>query len=151
MIAYRITPRKYSADIHGSGAAMFPGRWNKYGTPVLYTGGTKEIALLETIVHLPSGIVPALDILTIEIPDNSITELTIRDLPSNWSAYPAPTSLSQLGEDWVIKGVTIALKVPSCIINTSHNIILNCKHVNYKKVKVLDHRKFHFDLRLIKL
>lgn len=149
MIVYRITKRKFAAGIKGTGAALFPGRWNKAGTPVIYTGVTKEIALLETIVHATPMIVPDLDILTIEIPDDSVTELEIPDLPTNWAEYPAPTKLSDLGENWVLAGITIALKVPSCIINSSYNVILNCNHLDFKRVKVLDHSKFHFDIRLI--
>ena len=150
MIVFRFTSTKHSSDISGIGSAMYPGRWNKYGTPVLYTGETMEIALLENLVHVSAGIVPDLDILTIQIQDASITELKVNRLPSDWSEYPAPTSLSVLGENWIVKGLTIALKVPSCIITTSHNYILNCRHKDYKKVKVLDRKKFHFDLRLIK-
>lgn len=67
----------------GTGAALFPGRWNKKGTRVLYTSESKEIALLENIVHIPPLMTPTLDILTIEIPDDSITELKISDLPKN--------------------------------------------------------------------
>lgn len=148
MIIYRITKRKRAPDIQGTGAALYPGRWNKKGTPVLYAGETKEIALLESIVHTPPMIVPDLDILTIEIPDDSITELNVSDLPSNWAQYPAPTILTEIGEKWIHIGETIALKVPSSIIHTSHNYILNCNHKDYKKVKVLDHRQFHFNSRL---
>jgi len=99
------------------GAAIYGGRWNKKGAAVLYTGATKEIALLETIVHTPPMIVPDLDILTLEIPDDSITEIKIEDLPKNWIDYPAPSVLAQIGEDWVDKGETITLKVPSCIVS----------------------------------
>ena len=67
MLVYRITGKKYANDISGTGAAIFGGRWNKKGTPVLYTGGSKEIALLETIVHTPPMLVPDLDILTFDL------------------------------------------------------------------------------------
>ena len=149
MIVYRITKRNRASDIQGTGSALYPGRWNKKGTSVLYTGESKEIALLETIVHTPPLMIPDLDILTIEIPNESITELKVSDLPTNWTQYPAPTILTEIGENWIRKGETIALKVPSCIIHTSYNYILNCKHKDYKKVKVLDHREFLFDMRLI--
>ncbi|GAB3660828.1 hypothetical protein GCM10028791_34940 [Echinicola sediminis] len=82
MIVYRITASKHAGDISGAGAAMHGGRWNKKGTPVLYTGANKEIALLETIVHTPPMLIPNLDILTLEIPD-SIIELKIESLPKN--------------------------------------------------------------------
>jgi RES domain-containing protein len=148
MIVYRITKRKRADDIHGTGAALYPGRWNKKGTPVLYTGETKEIALLENIVHTPLMFIPDLDMLTIEIPDDSITEIKESNLPENWFKYPAATILAEIGEEWVAKGNSIALKVPSSIISSSFNFILNCNHKDYNKVKVLDHREFRFDPRL---
>lgn len=149
MVVYRITNAKHAKDLTGTGAAIYGGRWNKRGTPVVYTGESKEIALLETIVHTPPMIIPDLDILTIEIPDNSITEIKIKDLPQNWVDYPAPSILAEIAERWVQKGETIALKVPSCIIHSAKNYILNSRHENYyAKVKILEHKNFHFDSRL---
>jgi RES domain-containing protein len=150
MLVYRLTSRKYSSDLSGTGAAMHGGRWNKKGTPVLYTGWSKEIALLETIVNTPPMLVPELDMLTIEIPDGSITELPTEDLPPNWSDYPAPTILSEIAEEWIRKGETLALKVPSCILHSSSNYILNCRHRDYSHVRITEHREFRFDLRLLK-
>jgi RES domain-containing protein len=150
MKVYRIANRKHASDISGKGAALYPGRWNKKGTPVLYTGESKDIALLETIVHIPPMISPELDVLTIKIPDNSITELKISDLPKNWAQFPAPTILSEIGQKWVDEGKTIALKVPSGIIHSSNNIILNCNHPRYIEVKILQQKKFYFDARLVK-
>ena len=146
MIVYRITGKKHAKDLSGTGAAIYGGRWNKKGTPVLYTGETKEIALLETIVHTPPMLVPDLDILTIEIPDDSITEIAIKNLPKNWIDYPAPSILAQIGEDWVKKADTLALKVPSCIIHSASNYILNFRHEKYPKIRVIDHRDFTLTL-----
>ena len=150
MIVFRITKSKRASDISGSGAALHPGRWNKKGTPVLYTGESKEIALLENIVHIPPMITPKLDILTIEIPDSSILELTVHKLPPNWHQFPAPTILSEIGQDWIDKGEKLALKVPSSIIQSAKNIVLNCQHDSFNLVKILDQRRFFFDSRLRK-
>ena len=49
----------------------------------------KKIALIETIVHTPPMIVPKLDIITLEIPNESITSITIDMLTQNWKVYPA--------------------------------------------------------------
>lgn len=149
MVVYRITNAQHAADISGTGAALYPGRWNKKGTPVLYTGKTKEIALLENIVHIPPMISPQLDILTIKIP-NSITRLKIKDLPDNWAQFPAPTVLSEIGQNWIDKGKTLALEVPSSIIHSASNLIINCKHPLFSKVKITEQKKFHFDSRLTK-
>jgi RES domain-containing protein len=147
MIVYKITGKKHAGDLSGTGAAMYGGRWNKKGTPVLYTGESKEIALLEIIVHTSPMLIPDLDILTLKIPDNSITEIKISQLPRNWIDYPAPTILSEIAENWVQQGKTVALKVPSCIIHSAHNYILNCHHPNYNQVKLIEHKDFHFDSR----
>jgi RES domain-containing protein len=151
MLVYRIAGRKHAGDLSGTGAAMFGGRWNKVGTPVLYTGANQEIALLENLVHLPAGIAPKLDLLIIEIPDDSITEIKKTELPANWKDYPAPTVLSEIGQEWAESNESIALKVPSSIIDASHNYILNCQHPDYKKqVNLLHRENFSFDMRLLK-
>jgi RES domain-containing protein len=150
MIVFRIAKSKRSSDISGTGAALYPGRWNKKGTPVLYTGESKEIALLENIVHIPPLIAPKLDILEIEIPDSSITELTTENLPPNWYKFPAPVILAEIGQEWIENGKTIALKVPSSIIYTANNVVLNCNHPDYNAVKILSRKEFYFDSRLSK-
>ena len=150
MIIYRIANKKNARDLSGVGAALYGGRWNTKGTPVLYTGESKEIALLEIIVHAPPMFVPNLDIVTIEILDISITVIDISDLPKNWLDYPAPTVLSEIGDNWARESETIALKVPSCIIHSAHSYVLNCGHPDFsQKVKILESKKFHFDSRLI--
>ena len=151
MIVYRIVRNKYADDISGTGAALYGGRWNKKGAAVLYTGESREIALLETIVHTPPMLVPGFDILTLEIPDESVTEIRADALPANWSDYPAPTILSEIAERWVKESKTIALKVPSCVIHSAHLYILNCRHPKYHLVEVVDHQTFHFDARLINM
>ena len=150
MIVYRITGKKHARDISGTGSAMYGGRWNKKGSAVIYTGENKEIALLETIVHTPPAIIPSLDILTIEIPDDSIHTIEIKDLPDNWTNYPAPSVLAEIAEKWIDSNKSIALSVPSCVIHSSRNYILNCRHPDYDKVNVIDHKSFHFDSRLSK-
>jgi len=150
MRVYRITGRKHASDITGKGAALYGGRWNKKGSPVVYTGGNMEIALLETLVHIPQMLIPDLDMLTLKIPDSSITEIHKNQLPDNWFDYPAPTILTEIAETWIRRGETIALKVPSCIIHSAHNYILNCLHPNYNQVLIEKHTEFHFDTRLLR-
>lgn len=150
MQVFRITSRKHAGDLSGYGAAMFGGRWNKKGIPVLYTGGNREIALLETLVHTPPLLIPELDILTLELPDDSVTSLEITNLPKNWNVYPAPVILSEIGEKWIKEWKTIALRVPSCIIHSSYNYILNCRHPEYSRVRIIKREHFKFDSRLKK-
>ncbi len=150
MRVYRITGKKYAHDLSGIGAALNGGRWNRKGTPILYTGENKEIALLETVVNTPPMLIPNLDLVTLEIPDDSIREVEVSQLPDNWADYPAPRVLAELTEEWIREGTSIALKVPSCIIPTTHNYILNCRHPEYARVRLIEQVDFPFDRRLVK-
>ena len=54
MITYRLTKSQYAMDLSGAGAAIYPGRWNILGTPVVYTSESRALSLLEKLVHLSS-------------------------------------------------------------------------------------------------
>lgn len=95
-------------------------------------------------------ITPKLELLTIEIPDDSIAVISPSELPANWSHYPAPTVLSKVGQKWIDDRKTVALQVPSSIIHSSTNVLLNCLHPRYGEVRVLRQEKFRFDSRLMK-
>jgi len=150
MLVYRIVNKKFAGDLSGIGAALFGGRWNKKGAPVLYTGESKEIALLETIVNTPSNMVPELEILHIEIPDYSIKIIQLDELPLNWAEYPAPTILSEIAEKWILSEEALAFRVPSCIIHSANNYILNCRHPHYNLVKIQKKEPFLQSKRLFK-
>ncbi|MCB0278290.1 MAG: RES family NAD+ phosphorylase [Calditrichaeota bacterium] len=148
MHLYRICSSRYATDLSGSGAALYGGRWNKKGQFVLYCGESKEIALLETIVHVPPQIAPDLSLITLEIPDQSCLEMGIEQLPANWRNYPAPIVLAELGAEWYRDGQYLALKVPSCIIDTAWNYILNCSHPDFTQVQIISTELFPYDQRL---
>jgi len=150
MEIFRITNKKYADDLTGKGAALNGGRWNKVGTPVLYCGASVEIALLETIVHLPANFAPNLILLTLQIPNDSIDAITVSELPKKWYKHPAPEVLAEIGDAWTKSNSSIALKVPSVIVHTAHNFVLNCSHPKYQKVKVLKKQPFPLDGRLTK-
>ncbi len=149
MLIYRLTSKKYESDLSGIGANLYGGRWNNKGSAALYTGESQEIALLETVVHTPPMLTPSLVMVTLEIPDDSIEEIKLNQLPSNWKRYPAPTILAEIGNRWIRSNSSIALKVPSCIIESAHIFVLNAQHPDYlKSVKIVHKEDFHFDSRL---
>lgn len=149
MKAYRICHQQYSKDLSGTGAALYGGRWNKIGTPVLYCSLSKELALLEFMIQSPQNLVPNLDILSIDIPDNEVSEIPLSDLPPNWKDYPAPAILAEMGDEWVRDGKTLAIKVPSCIIYSSYNLVVNCQHPKFSELKVITCEPFYLDPRWV--
>ncbi len=149
MIVYRIANIKHSSDLTGTGAAMYGGRWNSKGKPVIYTGGSIEIALLEVLANITTPQLDNYKLVQIEIPDDSIEELTVTDLPKNWKHYPAPTEITMVGDEWINSNRSVALKVPSCIVPTAYNYVLNCSHSYFRKVKIIDISPFKIDNRLM--
>lgn len=83
-----------------------------------------------------------------DIPKSLVTTLGETELPENWKAIPAPTGTRDIGDRWYDARETPALKVPSTIIPTEFNFVLNPSHHDFNKVKIGEIQDFGFDKRL---
>ena len=115
MVLYRIAKNAYISDLSGTRPRLYGGRWNPKGMGVIYTSETRALAALELFVHLSRTVIPpSFSLATIEIPDTaSIKKITVKDLPRNWRAYPAPTKPAALGASWIRSKESLLLRVPS--------------------------------------
>ena len=148
MLVYRLTNKKYASDISGTGAAITGGRWNKKGRRVLYTSESIAVSLLETVVNIPPMFQPNLMLLILEIPEGSIVEIPMDLLPKTWFQYPAPGILAEIGEEYYTLRNALIIKVPSSVVHSSFNYILNCQHHGFSEVKIVSQQPFIFDPRL---
>jgi len=149
MIVYRLSKSKYSADLSGKGAEKAGGRWNSKGVGMVYTSASRALCTAEVAVHVPLGIVPAdYELVTIDIPDDSVTEAHIRDLPVDWQSFPHSNSTQKLGDRFVHEGKFLVLKVPSVVVQGEYNFLINPKHEEAAKVRVVNKEPFLFDKRL---
>lgn len=131
MLLYRIGATKYANDITGEGARLNGGRWNHVGIPCIYAGASRAIVLLEYSAHVSiHNIKRALSFTIFSVPDDSITELKIADLPGNWQAFPHSREARDLGSKLLIKNKSLLIKVPSAIINEEYIYLINPKHAN---------------------
>jgi RES domain-containing protein len=147
---YRLTKRRYEATaFSGEGARLFPGRWNRKGTAMVYCAGSLSLAVLECFVHVVAADLPD-DLIAIraELPDDATTRLTVASLPKNWRNLPGPAALQELGDEWVRGGATAGLLVPSAVVPTEWNILLNPGHPDMPKLKRLSAEPFQFDARM---
>lgn len=150
MHIYRISKCTYIEDLSGFGASLAGGRWNNKGTFIVYAGGSISLTLLEAVVHM--NIIPSTAFcrITIEIPDNSIEELDIDTLPTDWNSHPMPFTIKSIGDDFVRSMRAIALKVPSAIVPQEYNYLLNPQHPDFKKrVRIIDRVDQPIDIRLV--
>ncbi|MBZ9729905.1 RES domain-containing protein [Salegentibacter sp. JZCK2] len=151
MIVYRIAKKKWIKDLSGTGAKITGGRWNPKGFPVLYCASTSSLAILEKLVHVDFDLLPNdLYIAEIEIPENSIHELRLKDLPKNWNKYPGPDKLKLLGENWILENKYLVLRVPSAVNPNETNYLINVDHPDDSKIKIRKTYPFEVDERLIK-
>ena len=147
MILYRIAKRAY-ADLSGTGARLFGGRWNSEGRSMVYLTSSRSLAVLEALVHLsPTNLPIDFCIMTIEAPDN-FAEIKTNQLPPNWDEYPEPNSLKHIGNDFILKQRHLLLKVPSAIVKEEFNYLLNPLHPDAGLVKIISITPFAFDQRL---
>ena len=118
-------------DAHG--AALYPGRWNAPGQPVIYASEHYSTALLEKLVHtlrLP----PNQHFVEIEISEGvSCREFTTRDLPSGWDSDEQSIARA-LGADWLREGRSAVLLVPSAVAPVDRNVLINLDHPEAKDI-----------------
>jgi RES domain-containing protein len=152
LTTWRIVKARHAAGaFDGEGARIEGGRWNSPGTAVVYTSQSAALAALELLVHLGRG--PSL-LAYVLIPcmfDKAyVSLLDRRRLPRNWRSYPAPPELQLLGDEWARDGTSAVLEVPSAVIETDSNYLLNPRHRDFQGVRVMHPQPFEFDLRLLK-
>ena len=149
MRVWRLSSRHYPVP-DGEGARLHPGRWNLPGIAVVYASATLSLAVLETLVHVDSDILPDnLITRSADIPDQLAVEVIKEDeLPSNWRDYPAPEALQVIGTQWVQRGNTAVLSVPSVVSPGERNYLLSPAHSDFSKIKWSKPSPFKWDPRL---
>ncbi|MDP2686575.1 MAG: RES family NAD+ phosphorylase [Aequorivita sp.] len=152
MHIFRIAKTKYVNDLSGEGARLYGGRWNKVGDPMIYFSEHLSLCLLEIIVHVDYGKLPLdYSFLKVEIPDTSIKIIESIDfINSKWTSEEAVTQLQMFGGNWLKKQESLALKVPSAVLQKEYNILINPTHKDFKKLKIIEIDKMDFDPRLLR-
>ena len=155
MLFWRIAKEtaKYSADdMSGGGAAASGGRWNHKGYALVYASSSIALACLETLAHLGTGIAGRNRyLIELTVPERAWKARhtqSLATLSPQWSAEPPGIYSMTLGTEWVQKGASAVLAVPSVIIPEEINVLINPNHRDAKKVTVRVVRQFVYDPRL---
>jgi RES domain-containing protein len=147
--AWRIVKARFAATaFDGEGARRFGGRWNSKG-PIVYTAGSRALAVLEMLVHLENSdllkhyrLIPVtLDRTFVEVPDPET-------LLANWKRRPAPAGVRAWGDAWVAAGKSAVLEVPSVVIPGETNYLLNPRHADFPAITIGAPEPYRFDPRL---
>lgn len=146
MRLWRLINPRHAPGLDGEGARRIGGRWNSPGRPVVYTSDAPALAALELFVNLEpdqrtlSGF-PPLVLVGIELEDGIIEHPS--DLPTEY------TDQQRWGDDWLAQGAALAVAVPSVVIRWEVNVLLNPRHTDMVKVRLVSTDPFNFDPRLV--
>lgn len=150
MMVYRLAAKAYIDDFTGTGAKLFGGRWNPVGYPCIYTSEHLSLALLEKYVHANhKENMKRIALLRIHVPDdkNLIFSTDEKLLKKGWED---DIGYSQwLGEQILSDLSVAAFTVPSAIIPSERNVILNPASRLFGKIEFLPAVDFATDLRLL--
>jgi RES domain-containing protein len=149
--AWRIVKgRRHANAFDGEGARLNGGRWNSPGSPVVYTAQSAALAALELLVHLGQGAaLQSYVLIACSFLEARVLHLDRARLPANWRSYPAPTELQSIGDEWIKSGTSAILEVPSAIVESESNYLLNPRHADFVFVKASEPTPFRFDIRLL--
>lgn len=149
MVVYRIGRTKYAYDLTGEGARLNGGRWNHRLQPCVYTSESRALAVLEYTVNVNIDDIPrALSISTVEIPEESMVELVLHELPGNWRAAPAPASAKDFGTRLLKKAEFAVIKIPSAVVPDEYNFLLNPFHKGSAGFSIVAVEDFVYDVRI---
>lgn len=149
MLLWRISGH---AALDGHGGLVSNARWNVRGIPIVYLAETPAGALLEVLVHQElevDNLPPHYKLLKIEAPETILSE-TIEEsqMPSRWREDQQISR--KIGTDWLTDRKAALLRVPSAIVPETFNVLLNPVHSDAAKLKILWHRSYPWDARLLR-
>ena len=144
MRLYRIGRREYLEDYRGLRASYLDGgRWNEAGVPALYFAETASVAMLEMANYLPSPrLVPSSYRLGIfEVPeDTPMDRWPVADLPPDWRDFPYPESTRRMGTEWLMRGASLLLEIPSAAVpgGIEHIVLASSARLGTGSIRLID-------------
>jgi RES domain-containing protein len=126
-------------ELDGAGGLVVPGRWHTQGWRVVNCSPNPATSLVEVLVHIEvdSGDLPdTLQYLEIEAAGGvSIENVEMDALGRNWRTNLEATR--RAGDEWLRSGRTALFRVPSAIIPATWNFLLNLRHPESARVRVV--------------
>jgi RES domain-containing protein len=148
LVAFRVADNRFPL-LDGGGAFEVAGRWHRPGRLIIYAGLGFAVAMLEKLVRVRTGWVPArqqfAEIFTPGIVE--IEEVGPVDVPGwNGADYGASQAY---GDAWYDSGRTAVLIVPSVpAMGQERNVLINQRHPQFRHITHAEPRPVVWDARL---
>jgi RES domain-containing protein len=148
---WRVDKARYAATTKtGDGARIIGGRWTSPGRPAIYCAEHLSLAILEVLVHAPDprARTVARVRFRIRLDRALIKRVADRRLPVAFSPRTPYALTRAIGDEWLRRARSPALSVPSAIVPTERNYILNPRHPAFEHVCWGDPEPIALDDRL---
>lgn len=110
---------------------------------------SQALAVLEILMHINRRLLPDdYVMISIDVPDPLIEVLVLDVLPQNWRENPPPLGLKRFGDDWARSKRSAALLVPSVLVSSERNVLINPDHPYFTQVAIGSPIPYQFDMRL---
>ncbi len=131
------------------------------GTPVVYASESPELALLETLVHIPkpveASVLSNVAYVSISIafgdtiPVVRIEEHQLGQRFSTWNdPYHWLPQTQHMGSAWFDEKASVLLEVPSVVRPGAKNYLINPTHQDFSKLRISEPVALYIDPRLVR-
>jgi RES domain-containing protein len=150
IVAWRICDTRFAAAMwQGSGARDHGGRWNSKGVAIVYASESRALAAMEQLVHLiPPQLLNDYLVSSITFEEIQVQRVDPAALPANWHNPVAPPALRHLGDAWAAAASSLALAVPSAVVEGETNYLINPLHPDFASAPKSAPVSYLFDPRL---
>jgi RES domain-containing protein len=150
---YRICDRRYARSAYsGEGARLYGGRWNPVGLPMVYTSGSISLAILENLVNIQDleDLPGKLVLIPADLPnDLPLRRVDSQSLPSQWRSFAISSITQALGKRWFLEEGEAVVAVPSVVVPTEINYLINPRHAGFSRIIVHKPQPLQIDPRLL--
>ena len=148
LTCYRIGDAAGAHPIYdATGSKLYPGRWNRASSPMLYASEHYSTAMLEKLAHANGLLPPNQHFIAITIPPAIPYETFDPAAHPGWDRKSMSISRAY-GHDWQRSKRSLLLIVPSVVARHESNFLINLEHPAAVKVTHSLHRPVWWDTRL---
>ena len=134
--------------LSGEGARLYGGRWNSPGHAAVYLADSLALAGMELLVHLGSvDVLRTYRKMPVSISEDLVMHIDAAELPPGWATDPR-TETRAIGDRWLSSQLSVALQVPSAVVPTESNFLINPNHPNFDALRLGPISDSRFDPRL---
>jgi RES domain-containing protein len=95
------------------------------------------LATLEILAGLRTpAVIPAYVLIPVEFDEAFVTELDVRKLRKGWQDSPPGDATQRLGDRWIEAAESAVLRVPSAVVPSEFNYVLNPAHLDFARIRI---------------